>query len=104
MIENKEEIDLNIKFSGDYYLLLWILRKYKKELPYQGCIKYFALNNNYSLKVCDAWRRYGVGYKVWNILHKDLTILFLMGKIEMISLSELEEAWNVWKKDDSILK
>jgi hypothetical protein len=101
MITDKEAIDLNIKFSGDYYLLMWILRKYQKELPYQGAVKYFATQNNYSFKVCDAWRRYGVGYKVWNIIHKDLTILFLMGKIEMANLFDLEEAWNAWKKDDT---
>jgi hypothetical protein len=104
MINEQDAVDLNITFNGKYYFLLWVLKKYKTELPYCGQVKQFALMNNYSEKVCDAWRRYGVGYKVWNILHKDLVILFLVGKIQMTSLPELEQAWQIWKKDDSILK
>lgn len=101
---DREAIDLNVRFNGSYYLLLWILKKYKKELPYNGEVKQFALSNNYSIKICDQWRNYGVGYRVWNLLHKDLTIGFLIGKIQCANLFELEEMWEAWKKDDSITK
>lgn len=99
-----DPIDMNIKFSGSYYLFLWILRKYKKELPYNGEVKQFALANNYSFKICDQWRNYGIGYRVWNLLHKDLTIAFLMGRIEIANLEDLRSSYEDWKKNDSIIK
>lgn len=102
MINFEKNLNLNIKFNGGYYLLRWILKKYKNELPYNGQIKYFALQNNYSEKSVDAWRNCGVGNRVWNILHKDLTILYLTNKIEVANLFELEKMHEAWKKDDTI--
>lgn len=98
---NFKPVDLNIKFNGSYYLFLWILKKYKNQLPYNGEIKQFALANNYCPKICDQWRNYGVGNRVWNLLHKDLTIACLMNKIEIANVFELEKMYNEWKKDDS---
>ena len=99
---NSKKIDLNIKFNGSYYLFRWILKKYKNELPYIGQIKQFALQNNYVAGVCDQWRNYGVGNRVWNLLHKDLTILYLTNKIQVANLFELQKMYNAWKKDDTI--
>ena len=102
LINCEKNLNLNIKFNGGYYLLRWILKKYKNELPYNGQIKHFALQNNYSEKSVDTWRMNGVGNRVWNILHKDLTILYLTNKIEVANLFELEKMHEAWKKDDTI--
>lgn len=101
MIGDKS-IDLNLHFNGSYSLFRWILRKYKKELPYNGEVKQFALANNYCPKICDHWRNYGVGYRVWNLLHKDLTIAFLMNKINVSNIYDLQNMYEAWKKDDTI--
>jgi hypothetical protein len=93
---------LNIDFNGSYDLLVWILKKYKKQLPYNGEIKYFALMNNYTLYCSTHWKHYGVNSRVWNTLHKDLTIAFLMNRIELVELDDLKMMYDVWKKDDSI--
>jgi len=95
------KIEPNLRFSGSYYLLKWILAKYKKELPYGGEIKQFSLQNHYSINICDQWRNYGVGYRVWNIIHKDLLIAHLVGKIESLkdsSLHKLKGDYEAWKK------
>lgn len=94
--------DLNITFHGSYNLLVWILKKYRNQLPYNGEIKQFVLQNNYTLYCSTHWKKYGVNSRVWNTLHKDLIICFLMNKIENISLSELKQMYEFWKKDDSI--
>ena len=99
---NSEKVDLNIKFNGDYYFFRWILKKYKNELPYNGQIKQFAIQNNYNNGACDQWRDYGVGNRVWNLLHKDLTILYLTNKIQVANLFELQKLHEAWKKDDAI--
>ena len=51
---------LNVKFSGNYYLLKWILKKYKDELPYAGQVKEFARENSYSQKIYFKWSHYGI--------------------------------------------
>jgi hypothetical protein len=94
--------DLNITFHGSYNLLVWILKKYRIQLPYNGEIKQFVLQNNYTLYCSTHWKKYGVNSRVWNTLQKDLIICFLMNKIENISLSELKQMYEFWKKDDSI--
>lgn len=88
----------NITFFGSYELLVWILKKYKKELPYGGKIKQFIFYNNYSLYCSTHWKRYGVIPRVWNTLNKDLHIAFLMGKIEMISLNDLKKMYEIERK------
>lgn len=98
---NNNPIDLNVHFNGSYKLFKWILKKYKKQLPYNGNVKDFAVSNNYCPQISDHWRYYGVGHRVWNLLHKDLTILFLMNKIEIANLNELKNMFEAWKKDDS---
>ncbi len=99
---HSEKVDLSIKFNGSYYLFRWILKKYKNDLPYNGQIKQFAIQNNYGAGVCDQWRNYGVGNRVWNLLHKDLTILYLTNKIRVANLFELQKLHEAWKKDDTI--
>ena len=96
-----KSINLNIKFNGSYNLFKWILNKYRDQLPYNGEVKQFAINNNYCPNICDQWRNYGVGYRVWNLLHKDLTIAFLMNKIEIANVFELQTQHENWKKDDT---
>lgn len=91
---NTNPIDLNIKFNGSYPLFKWILQKYKTQLPYNGEVKQFAIQNNYCPKMSCQWRNYGVGFRVWNILHKDLTIAFLINKIEITNVYELEKIFN----------
>lgn len=94
LLSNQPAIDLNIKFKGSYELLCWILKRYKKELPYSGYIGHFATANNYYFSCSKEWKRYGVNYKVWNLLHKDLVIGYLMNKIEVANLNQLQEIYN----------
>lgn len=96
---NQQPIDLNIKFNGSYEFFRWILLKYKNELPYCGYASHFALQNNYCVSSPKDWKHYGVGYRVWNLLHKDLTIAFLMGKIEKANIFELQEIYNQLKNN-----
>jgi hypothetical protein len=96
---NNKEINLNIKFNRSYIFFKWILQKYKIQLPYNGEIRQFAITNNYCPKICDQWRNYGVGYRVWNLLHKDLIISFLMGKIDNLDLYELEREFLELKQE-----
>lgn len=94
--------NLNITFHGSYDLLVWILKKYRNQLPYNGEVKQFVLQNNYTLYCSTHWKKYGVNSRVWNAIHKDLLIAFLMGKIEIVSLNDLKKMYEIWKKDDSI--
>jgi len=98
-MNNTKEINLNIKFNRSYIFFKWILQKYKTQLPYNGEIKQFAITNNYCHKICDQWRNYGVGYRVWNLLHKDLIISFLMGKIDNLDLYQLEREFLELKQE-----
>jgi len=98
-MNNTKEINLNIKFNRSYIFFKWILQKYKTQLPYNGEIRQFAITNNYCPKICDQWRNYGVGYRVWNLLHKDLIISFLIGKIDNLDLYELEREFLKLKQE-----
>jgi hypothetical protein len=98
-MNNIKEINLNIKFNRSYIFFKWILQKYKTQLPYNGEIRQFAITNNYCPKICDQWRNYGVGYRVWNLLHKDLIISFLIGKIDNLDLYELEREFLELKQE-----
>jgi hypothetical protein len=98
-MNNTKEINLNIKFNRSYIFFKWILQKYKTQLPYNGEIRQFAITNNYCPKICDQWRNYGVGYRVWNLLHKDLIISFLIGKIDNLDLYELEREFLELKQE-----
>jgi len=98
-MNNTKEINLNIKFNRSYIFFKWILQKYKIQLPYNGEIRQFAITNNYCPKICDQWRNYGVGYRVWNLLHKDLIISFLIGKIDNLDLYELEREFLELKQE-----
>jgi len=74
---------MNRGFSGSYGLLKWIIRKYHKELEYNGSIMKFTLHNHYTTSICSSkWKHEGVGYRVWAILEKDLIIATLMGKVK----------------------
>jgi hypothetical protein len=77
-----KEIALNTRFCGDYSLLRWILKKYKKQLPYNGEILRFAQDTLYSKDICHSWNYFGVQVRAWNCLHKDLIVAHLLGKIE----------------------
>jgi hypothetical protein len=92
-------ININIKFNGSYLFFRWVLQHYKNQLPYNGEVKQFAIENNYCPKICDQWRNYGVGYRVWNLLHKDLIISFLIGKIDCADFYDLEREFLELKQE-----
>lgn len=84
----------NLNFNGDYQLLKWIIKKYKDELPYNGEILKFSASLPYSNNMSNNWNLYGVPIRVWNSIHKDITISYLMGKIkedEFKTLGELKK-------------
>jgi len=81
----------NVRFSGEYRLLKWIVKKYKDELPYGGEIMRFAYALPYGKSISFDWETYGVPSRVWNSLHKDLTIAALMNKIDVANLRTLQE-------------
>lgn len=87
MIIDKE---FNIRFSGSYELLKWVLQKYKSELPYNGEIFRFAVSNRYSENTCNHWSYRGVNERVWNMIHKDLVIANLMGAVKDEDVRDLD--------------
>lgn len=93
-----EKVDFNVKFSGDYDLLKWILVKYKEALPYDGKIESYGQKTFYSEKnISHFWKNRGVPIRVWNQLHKDLTLARLLGRIDekdIKTLKELESIFN----------
>jgi hypothetical protein len=93
-----EEINFNITFHGSYDLLIWIIKRYKKELPYNGEIRQFVLQNNYTEYCSTSWKHNGVNPRVWNSLNKDLIMAFLLNKIQMVSLYDLKNEFNLIKK------
>ena len=87
-----KEIDLNIKFNGDYCLLKWIIKKYQGILPYNGIME-FSYTNLYTKNTSHFWNLNGVPTRVWNQLHKDFVIARLMGRIkdeEVMTFEEME--------------
>jgi hypothetical protein len=86
--------DLNTKFEGSYQLLKYIVEKYG---IYNSQITKFITENNYGISASSKWRKEKVPNKVWNLVHKDLIMLRLMGKIlehEVMTLEELEAEFN----------
>ena len=81
----------NVRFSGEYRLLKWIIKNYKDELPYDGEIMRFAYALPYGKSISFDWENYGVPSRVWNSLHKDLTIAALMSKIVESNFKTLQE-------------
>lgn len=87
-----QNFTLNVRFTGDYEFLKWILKKYKNQLPYDGEILKFASQTFYSKDISYSWRRFGVQVRAWNQLHKDLIIAHLIGRIEEPkTLQELQQ-------------
>lgn len=88
------------RFSGEYMFMRWVLARFQQELPYAGRVDMFALNNQYSEKVCNAWNLGGVHPRVWNVLQKDLIIAHLVGKIkENHNLADLELIYKKEKQE-----
>jgi len=85
----------NKSFSGDYELLIYILKKYKTLLPYLGSVQELARQYKYDVSSPHKWKSNGVPTRVWLTLQKDLTIIFLMGKLDQIvSLEDLKIEFN----------
>jgi len=89
----------NIRFSGDYDLLKWIIKKYKNALPYNGEVLRFSASLPYCKSMCHDWNHYGVPTRVWNSLHKDLVIARLMGKIKDEDVRTLEQLRQEFKNE-----
>lgn len=100
------DLKFNVRFCGDLELLKWILHKYKTELPYNGSIYNFVAEINYEKTAVNNWKKFGVNNRVWGIVHKDITMAYLMGKIKDIkSLPELkEEHGDIIKNLDAKIK
>jgi len=85
-------MDFNIRFSGDYQFFKWIIKKYKKELPYNGEIGIYTEDNFYSKNNSTwFWAERGVPTRAWNSLYKDLIMARLMGRIKEDQIRTLEE-------------
>jgi len=88
----KCEIEFNVRFTGSYELLKWVIKKYKNELPYCGSILNYGKKNHYSEKnLSFFWKRNGVPVRAWNQLHKDLVMARLIGRIKDKDVKSLEE-------------
>lgn len=84
--------DLNTKFEGSYELLKYIISKYE---IYGSQITRFSTENNYSISSCKTWSKNNkVPIRVWNIIHKDLVMLRLLGKIKEDQVMTLEALEN----------
>jgi len=96
-----DSITFNVRFSGSYNLLKWILLKYREELPYEGMVIKYMNDVLYTNNSSYGWNKYGVPNRVWNILHKDLTMARLLGKIkdeEAKTLEQLKEEFKSIKR------
>jgi hypothetical protein len=89
------DIDLNTDFEGSYKLLKYIVEKYK---IYNAQITKFVTDNNYGISATSSWRKKDVvPNRVWNLIHKDLIMLRLAGKIpeeDIMTLEELQDEFN----------
>jgi hypothetical protein len=89
----------NTKFNGSYELLEYVLKKYKSELPYNGEVSELAKQYSFFKDIKYTWQKYGVHNRLWALIRKDLTILYLCGKLETnISLEELKIEFDLNKK------
>lgn len=78
-----EKVIFNCNFAGSYDLFKYIIQTYRDELPYNGLIKNFVIDNNYSETTHISWAcTAGVNARIWNTLQKDLTIAWLCGRIK----------------------
>lgn len=92
-----EPITFNLRFSGSYDLLKWIVSKYKKELPYDGMVIKFMNDTFYTKDSSYSWNKNGVPTRVWNVLNKDLVMATLLGRIkeeDAKTLEQLKEEFN----------
>lgn len=90
-----DEETMNITFNGSYALLKYIIEKYG---IYNSQITKFITENCYGISASSSWRKIEVPSRVWNIIHKDLIILMLSGKIaedKVMTLEELNEEFQV---------
>lgn len=96
MIENQV---FYTEFSNSSYdLLKWVLKKFKKELPYNGGVVEFLKRSHYSTtNSSNYWKEFGVPNRIWLFLHKDLVIARSIGRIkkgDFESLEDLAEEFN----------
>jgi hypothetical protein len=87
--------DLNTDFEGSYQLLKYIVEKYE---IYNSQVTKFVTENNYGISATSSWRKKDtVPNRVWNLVHKDLIMLRLTGKIledEVLTLEDLQDEFN----------
>lgn len=87
-----------ISFTGNLELLRWIIEKYENQLDYQGSVYKFANKIGYNDKSAIMnWKRFGIKSRIWYVLHQDITMAYLMGKIkddELKTLSQLKEEYD----------
>lgn len=73
MEEDRVHLTLTNGFSGSYDLLKFIIAEFNIN---SGLISSFAEAKGYTAHCAwKGWTSYGVPIKIWNTLHKDLTIL-----------------------------
>jgi hypothetical protein len=82
----------NTIFAGSYDFFKYVLKKYR---IYKGQPYTYFRSNGYK---CCRWNYTGVPTKVWNLLHKDLTILSLSGLIEFENLEQLKNEYKSSRK------
>ena len=87
--------DLNTNFKSTYQVLEYVLNKYNIA---NGDVRQFAGNNFYNLtdpRPVLTWKKNNkVPNKLWNLLHKNLVLLRVSGKIkdsDIMSLEDLEQ-------------
>lgn len=73
---------ISYSFSGSIDFLNFVLSKYNL---YGGSVRQFLLDNKWNnpRQVKYSWSINGIPQRAWNILHKDLLIIHLMGKINI---------------------
>lgn len=89
-----KDINLDDSFSGNFDLLKCLLDKYKNVLGYKDIKEFAKLNGYKDFNTCSyRWMDFGVPQRVWYMLHKDLLISHLMGKLdaEECDLRKLKE-------------
>jgi hypothetical protein len=91
--------DLNIKFEGSYELLKWIIIKYE---IYNSQVTKFITSSSYGISSSSSWRKNGVPPRVWNIMHKDLIMLRVTGKIDDNKVMNLEELAKEFSRISSV--
>jgi hypothetical protein len=82
-------------FSGSYELLEFVLNKYDLyECKVSKLVEEYNYNDKQRWGGYPKWWHYqGIPLRVWNLLHKDLTILSLSGLIEFDNLEQLRSEY-----------